>query len=197
MNLSQTLTQQGTVFTLLGRVFIHELDKTTIQTLQEPKICEVMDQFHSGFSDYIQQTDWNDENINQLASDYCHLFILPQKTGLSLQASHWLLSDETLDMAKLESIIESLNIDLSSLHISDVNLPKDHLGLLLYFVSALFCSNDPKVQALANQVANVVLIPWTLRFVEKLSTATNNPVYLACGQLLLESVRYLEAVEAL
>ena len=192
MNQSIPLAQQGAIFSLLGRVFISELDMNTIHTLQDPNICQVMDKLQPGFSKYINETQWDDASINQLASDYCHLFILPQKTGLSLQANHWLLNDETFDIAKLESVIENLNIDLSSLNIGEVNLPKDHLSLLLYFISAVLGSPDNNIQALGHQIANLVLIPWALRFIDKLSAAETNPLYLASADLLRLQLSHLD-----
>ncbi len=80
--------QQATIYALLSRIFISELDLQSLAVLQEPDVLTVFEKLHDGFRDYIENNSWDDRNLEDLASDYCHLFILPQKSSLSLQASH-------------------------------------------------------------------------------------------------------------
>ncbi len=182
--------QQAAIYGLLGRVFIAELDHQCLVVLQEPDILTVFEKLHAGFRDYVENTPWDEERLERLASDYCHLFVLPQKSSLSLQASHWVAGEESSDIAQIEALIDSLEVDLSALSTHVNNIPNDHLGILLYFMGAIYTSDDPDVQRLGPQLAKLAFYPWIFRFADKLSTATNNPIYLASSKLLLELLEY-------
>ncbi len=182
--------QQAAIYALLGRVFIGELDQQCLVVLQEPDILTVLEKLHVGFRDYMENTPWDEEHLERLASDYCHLFVLPKKSSLSLQAGHWVSSEDSCDIVQLEALINSLEIDLSALSIPVNHIPNDHLGILLYFMGAVYASDDPEVQKLGPQLAKLAFYPWILRFVDELSTATKHPIYLASSKLLLELLEY-------
>ena len=180
--------QQATIYALLSRIFISELDLQSLAVLQEPDVLTVFEKLHDGFREYIENTSWNDKQLEELASDYCHLFILPQKSSLSLQASHWVSNEESSDIAQMEVLINRL--DLSALSQPFNNVPNDHLGVLLAFMSAVYASDSPDLQKLGPQLADQVFGSWIKRFDDRLSTATSNPIYLASSRLLLELLEY-------
>lgn len=180
-----TYSQKAAIYALLGRVFINELDRQSLEALQEQQIVSIFEKLQSGSQGYLQNTKWDNDNIEQLASDYCHLFILPQKSGLSLRASHWMTNDESAKLNELENIISGLDLDDSVINAGFDKLPGDHLGVLLYFVSSVYRSEDKEIQKLGTSLIQISLLPWILRFNDKLLVSTNNPLYLASGKLLL------------
>lgn len=181
-----TYSQKAAIYALLGRIFISELDRQSLAALQEQQIASIFEKLQSGSQKYLQDTKWDKDQIEQLASDYCHLFILPQKSSLSLRASHWMTNDESANLTQLESIIKGLDLDSSVLDPSFAKLPGDHLGVLLYFVSSVYHSDDEEIQKLGTSLIQLSLLPWILRFNDKLLASTSNPLYLASGKLLLE-----------
>ena len=182
--------KQATIYALLSRIFIGELDRQSLAVLREPDVLTVFEKLHDGFRDYIENNSWDDRNLEDLASDYCHLFILPQKSSLSLQASHWVSNDEYGRIAQIEAVINRLDVDVPALSQPFDNVPNDHLGVLLAFMSAIYASDSPDLQKLGPQLAHQVFGPWVSRFDHKLSTVTSNPIYIASSKLLLELLEY-------
>ena len=74
-------------------------------------------------------------------------------------------------------------------------LPRDHLGVLLYFVSSVYRSENRKIQKLGAQLIQLSLLPWILKFNDKLLMSTTNPLYLASGKLILELLDFEELEE--
>ena len=185
-------SQKATIFALLGRIFITELDRQSLEALQDQQIASIFEKLQAGFTNYLENTEWDEGQIEQLASDYCHLFILPQKSGLSLRASQWLTSEESNHLAQLETIISDLDFDASVNNPALKNLPGDHLGVLLYLMSSVYASDDEEIQKLGEPLAKLSLLPWVFRFNQKLLESTTNPLYLASGKLLLELLNYEE-----
>lgn len=185
-------SQKAAIFALLGRIFIAELDRQSLEALQEQQLSLVFEKLQKGFKNYLDNTQWDEEQIEQLASDYCHLFILPQKSGLSLRASHWMTSEESSHLAQLETIINGIDLDASVIQSDFTNLPGDHLGVLLYFMSAVYGSDDKEIQKLGASLTKLSLLPWIFRFNEKLLMSTTNPLYLSSGKLLLELLDFEE-----
>lgn len=179
-------SQKAAIYALLGRIFISELDRQSLEALQEQQIVSIFEKLQTGSQNYLQNTKWDEAQIEQLASDYCHLFILPQKSGLSLRAGHWMTTDESAKLAQLETIISGLDFNTSAINVDFDKLPGDHLGVLLYFVSSVYCSDDDEIRQLGASLIQLSLLPWILRFYDKLLTSTDNPLYLASGKLLLE-----------
>ncbi len=184
--------QKAVIFALLGRIFIAELDRKSLQALQDQQISSVFEKLQTGCKNYLMNTQWDDQQIELLASEYCHLFILPKKSGLSLRASHWMTKDESSHLAQLETIISELDLDTSIVNSDTTNLPGDHLGVLLYFLSAVYSSDDKEIQQLGASLTKLSLLPWIARFNEKLSQSSSNPLYLASGKLLLQVLDYEE-----
>lgn len=173
------------LFTLAGRIFINEVDSDFIDLLKTPDMMNVLEKLQPGFQDYLLNNEWHSTDLELLAADYCELFILPDKNSLSLQASHW-LNEELFDTDKLEQLInEYLQPEAIPSIGVNTKLPNDHLGLLLYFIAALYNSKDPDVRQCGRQTTDYFLKPWIAVFVDKLSNKTKNPIYLAGGQLLL------------
>lgn len=191
--MSETLSsEKAVIFALLGRIFIAELDRLSLEALQEQQLSSVFEKLQTGYTDYLMNTQWDDKQIELLASDYCHLFILPQKSGLSLRASHWMTKKESSHLAQLETIISGLDLDASVINPDLAKLPGDHLGVLLYFLSAIYSSDDKEIQKLGEPLTKLSLLPWIARFNEKLSESCSNPLYLAGGKLLLQMLDYEE-----
>lgn len=178
--------QKAAIYALLGRIFISELDRQSLEDLKQPAISSVFEKLQAGFQVYLENTRWDDRQIEQLSSDYCHLFILPQKSGLSLRASHWMAGEESNEMAQLESIISGLDFGDAARHAGFSHTPNDHLGVLLYFISSIYASEDAEIQKFGENIVQLALLPWIFRFNDKLLTATENPIYRASGKLLLE-----------
>ncbi len=188
-------SQKAAIYALLGRIFISELDHKSLEALQEQKISSIFEKLQHGSQDYLQNTIWDKDEIEQLASDYCHLFILPQKSGLSLIASHWMTNEESAKLAQLVTIIGSLDFNESLVDADLAKLPGDHLGVLLYFASAVYRSENSEIQKLGMQLIQLSLLPWILRFIDKLLVSTTNPLYLASGKLILELLDFEELGE--
>lgn len=188
-------SQKAAIYALLGRIFISELDHKSLEALQEQKISSIFEKLQHGSQDYLQNTIWDKDEIEQLASDYCHLFILPQKSGLSLIASHWMTNEESAKLAQLVTIIGSLDFNESLVDADLAKLPGDHLGVLLYFASAVYRSENSEIQKLGMQLIQLSLLPWILRFIDKLLVSTTNPLYLASGKLILELLDFEELEE--
>ncbi len=183
-------SQKAIIFALLGRIFITELDRESLEALQEQQILSVFEKLQTGCKNYLMNTQWDDKQIELLASEYCHLFILPKKSGLSLRASHWMTNDDSSHLAQLETIIS--NLDTSVINSGVTNLPGDHLGVLLYFLSAVYSSDNKEINKLGASLTKLSLLPWIARFNEKLSESSTNPLYLASGELLLQMLDYEE-----
>lgn len=83
-------------------------------------------------------------------------------------------------------IAKNVHVDSSVVNESLANLSGDHLGVLLYFVSSVYNSDDDEIQKLGASLIQLSLLPWILRFNDKLLASTSNPLYLASGKLLLE-----------
>ena len=184
--------QKANIFALLGRIFITELDQQSLKALQQPPIATIFETLQKGFTSYLENRQWDEKQIEQLASEYCHLFILPQKSGLSLRAGQWLTSQESSHLAQLEKIISDLDFDVSVINADFTHLPGDHLGVLLYFMSAVYRSDDEEIKALGESLSKLALLPWIFRFNEKLLVSTTNPLYLGSGKLLLEVLTFEE-----
>jgi len=183
---ANTYPEKAAIYALLGRIFVSELDRQSLEALKDQSISSVFEKIQGGFQDYLENTRWDEVQVEQLASEYCHLFILPQKSSLSLRASHWMKGEEANNIKQLETIISGLDLDDSLLSAGFANMPDDHLGVLLYFMSSIYASEDAEIQKLGASIAQLTLLPWIFKFNEKLSATTTNPVYLASGKLLLE-----------
>ena len=94
--------------------------------------------------------------------------------------------DESANLAQLEAIIGCLDFDKSLVNADIAALPRDHLGVLLYFVSSVYRSDNSEIQKLGTQLIQLSLLPWIVRFNDKLFVSTTNPLYLASGKLILE-----------
>ena len=178
-------TIHASLFILAGRIFINEVDKDFIEVLKAPDMLEILNKLQPGFSGYINNTTWDATQLELLAADYCQLFILPNKQSLSLHASHW-QTEEAIDISQLEQLMNQYLLPEAILSIGvTTKLPTDHLGILLYFIAALYSSNEPDTQLLGQQATKYFLQPWAPSFVENSTQITNNLLYLVGGKLLL------------
>ena len=197
---SEAYAEKAAIYALLGRIFVSELDAPTLESLKEKGISSVFEKLHSGFQSHLENTNWDEAQLEQLASDYCHLFILPKKSSLSLSARHWLKAVGVSNLDALEGIINELEFNDGARRAGLENLPNDHLGILLYFISAIYASDDEEIQKLGPPLVQRTLLPWIARFNDKLSSATSNIIYLASGKLLLELLEFentdLQVVDA-
>lgn len=179
-------SQIAAIYALLGRIFISEMDRQSLDALRDREVSSVFEKLQSGFQDYLNNSDWDDERLEQLASDYCHLFILPGKSALPLRASHWMAGEEANTIEQLELLISGFKFDGLATDPAYANLPHDHLGVLLYFLSSVYASEDSEIQRLGPSIAGLALQPWIFRFGERLIAGSSNPLYVASGRLLLE-----------
>ena len=69
-------------------------------------------------------------------------------------------------------------------------MPHDHVGVLLYFISSVYASEDVRIQKLAGSIVQRALFPWIFRFIEQLLVSTKNPIYLSSGKLLQELLEF-------
>lgn len=189
-NITNSNPQIASIYALLGRIFISELDRQSLEALKQQEVSSILEKLHSGVQDYLSDTQWDNEQVEQLASDYCHLFILPKKPGLSLRASHWMTSEEANNLNQLEVIISGLDIETSASNAGFSNVPHDHVGVLLYFISSVYASEDVQIQKLAGSIVQLALFPWIFRFIEQLLLGSKNPIYLSSGKLLQELLEF-------
>ncbi len=172
------------LYGVLARIFISELDATAVRALCHPDIASVLETLHPGYEAYMQAGEWDEARLEALASDYCHLFILPQETGLSLLASHWMRNKDS-PCSHWSEGLERYKNTVTDIPDSIHRLPNDHLGVVLAFVGALYASEDIELQKLAPVASAELLGPWIPKFVEKLGAMEANPIYSASGKLLL------------
>lgn len=175
------------MYAFLGRVFISELDTNAVAALTDPGIALEMERYCPGFLDYINAAPWDEDRIESLAVEYCRLFVLPQKSGLSPQASHW-VRQQSIDFSQLELIIQKYQRASTDTVGLEHRVPYDHLGLILDFIGSLYASTDQDTRKLAPQVVKLYLSPWITEFVAKLSAAQPSPVYVAAGNVLEDLV---------
>jgi len=105
---------------------------------------------------------------------------------VSLRASHWMTDEEAANLPRLEAIIASRERDPSVLQAGFTGLPNDHLGVLLYFIGAVYASDQEEVRKLGAAVARLAFFPWILDFRDKLLASSQNPLYRAACKLLVE-----------
>ena len=177
-------SEKTSVFTLLGRCFISEMDKATMDLMLNESILGTLEKISPGFSKYMNENVWDDSQLEQLAAEYCHIFVLPGKKHVSLRMSHW-INEGTFDTAILENVIAEMEFDFESLKVSKT--PTDHLGVLLYFMSGIYSSEDEGINNMSADLEKQLFF-WITAFEAKLKTSTENPFYLACGALLKETL---------
>lgn len=176
--------QRSQLFSLLGRIFVSELDEEMIKLLQHKDIVDVFEKLYEGYEEYICQ-EWKNSTLEDLAADYCHLFILPDKHSLSLKASHWSADSRTSE--KIENLVGRYRHN--TLHSNTLSsLPNDHLGILLNFIAHLLDSNNISAEKEADTFIQLALQPWVKDFTQKLNERSNNPLYCASSQLLLKII---------
>jgi TorA maturation chaperone TorD len=175
-------SEKASIAALLGRCFISEMDRETIDLMLNESILEALEKISPGFTGYMNESSWNDLRLEQLASEYCHLFILPGKKHISLRMSHW-VKDNAFDTTVLENIISEMDFDFESLKISKT--PTDHLGVLLYFMGGVYSSEDKEVSCLASDLEKQLFF-WITAFESKLTNLSKSPFYPTCARLLIE-----------
>jgi TorA maturation chaperone TorD len=177
-------TEKASITALLGRCFISEVDRKTLDLILNESILEVLEKLSPGFTGYMNESIWDNSRLEQLASEYCHLFILPGKEHVSLRMSHW-VKDNTFDTTVLENTISEMGFDFESLKVSKT--PSDHLGVLLYFMSGVYSSEDEEVSNLSSDLEKQLFF-WITAFEAKLNKFSKSPFYPTCTKLLLETL---------
>lgn len=177
--------QIAAIYALLGRIFVHEMDRQGLRDLRRAEVASVFEKLNPGFTDYLDTLTGN-EQLELLAADYCDLFILPTKSGGSLRASHWMTEKEAANLPRLEALIASRERDSSAIQAGFNDLPNDHLGVLLYFVGSVYASDQEDVRKLGAAIARLAFFPWIFDFHDKLLASSQNPLYSAACKLLVE-----------
>jgi len=186
--------EKSAIYALLGRIFISELDRQGLHALKDRAISSVLEKLETGFQEYMDSSEWDSERVEELAAEYCQLFIVPGRSALSLRAGQWMGGEDGHAIERLEVIIRGLEFDGSAGVPGYKKVPDDHLGILLYFLSSVYASSEVNIRRLGPSIAGVVLHPWIFRFGEGLLVRTRSPLYAASGKLLLE-LQYLEREE--
>lgn len=182
-------SEQSPILALLARCFISEMDRECLDVMMSDQVLSVLEKISPGISAYMNESEWDNTRLEQLASDYCHVFILPGKKHVSLQMGHW-IDKSAFDITNLEKLISDMGFDFDSLKVSKT--PNDHLGVLLYFMSSVCSSESEEVSSMYNDLERQLFF-WIPPFLRKLSLSTESPFYLACGELLKETLETLKS----
>mgnify|MGYP002626373304 CR=1 FL=1 len=142
-SLHDELTARSGMYRLLARIWLREVDQSLLQQLAS---AEMRDAF-VGAGGALPADD-SDETIEELAIDYCQLFLGP-KDHLPPFQSVWQSGQfEATDSESMQQFIEVVRYDSS--HIPQGTMP-DHLGLQLDLMAHLLGSSPgEEVQEVAS-----------------------------------------------
>ncbi|MDB4749291.1 molecular chaperone TorD family protein [Rubripirellula sp.] len=170
------LESVATVYSLLARLWVQEVDAPLLEGMAEEPLASALSQLGLALPT---------ESVEQLATEYCGLFVGPKNALLPMQ-SVWqktqLNSQTASSVAKFAELIGYV-------------LPGpalwDHLGvqldLMSHFVAATNCDNDSKNQGeVACEVANVFFdrhLNWTSPLLLATSQRTCLPLYRSLAEI--------------
>ena len=169
---------------LLANLFLREADAELLGQLAQPDIADVLELLEPGSRAWLQDTTWDAAALDELASEFTSLFLLPG--GVSPYAVAWMDGEEGNIRARLGdeigSLMESLRVRPAEMGLG--NVPSDHIGMLLALAAvALQTEQDPAGGGLAGRVHDLMR-PWTPAFAETLHEKADSPLYRSAARLL-------------
>jgi len=165
---------------LLAELLHREMEPQLRQLLIQPEVLEVFAQIDPACREYLTR-DWSEADYEQVAVDYCELFILPESSAAP-RAAAWLPIGGAITAEAVDAVVTGF---LSEWEIqvppSYQYLAYDHVSLILY-VSAVIRQADSEQ---VDEFEEIALRSWIGQFGLALSGA-KNPLYKAVGVLLSE-----------
>ena len=169
---------------LLANLFLREADADLLAQLAKPDIADVLELLEPGSRAWLQDTTWDEPALDELASEYARLFLLPG--GVSPYAVAWMDGEEGNIRARLGdeigSVMEALRVRPAEMGLG--NVPSDHIGMLLALTAvALQTEEAPAGGGLVGRIHDLMRA-WAPAFADGLHEKADTPLYRAAARLL-------------
>ncbi|MEM7051568.1 MAG: molecular chaperone TorD family protein [Acidobacteriota bacterium] len=155
---------------LLGRLLLAEIDAPLMALLSHPDVAAVLDQAEPGCGAWLE----NEHDLDELAADYCDLFVLPG--GLAPVAGAWAEGVDRQDFLHRLAMVFPFESEIAS----SFETPADHFGRLLTVLGRATSPDASWSSPLIDLVG-----PPMAAFGEALANHPTIPPYRACGRLLM------------
>lgn len=162
---------------LIAHFLLHEIDPPGLGTLRQPGMLETLDKLEPGCSEYLSR-EWQTDDFEQAAVDYCSLFVLPR--GAPPFAGAWLGGAPQEHSQRLLAQIHGIARQLDT-EPGFANLPVDHFGLLLPLLAEAWLRDHRKA---VDGLRQEILEPTIPAFAAACRQRTRNPLYRALASLL-------------
>ncbi len=139
------LSQLGAVYQLAGRLWLHEINQEFVDWIQQPEVANQLTTIGLEIGDVSQQ------NIEDLATEYCRLFIGPGPHCSPLQSVH---TSGLLSGSAVDSMIEYLAVIQGPLERPSMI---DQFGFQLNCMGAILIGSE-NVSVDENQTGPIELI---------------------------------------
>jgi len=186
---SQLNAVRAAVYNLLSRLVAMEVDEELVRELGTEDVQSLLNYFAQlgEFKPHVNTINTylaklSDEGYRlELAADYCTLFLMDGKHGVSLYASQYLSSDASDGLFgeihhEMTAVLSKSQLAMSS----DFPEPADHLAVLLAYMSQI-CDHEPEVQA---DFLTRYLGSWLNTFKQQLDREDDRGFYAAVGALI-------------
>lgn len=179
--MSQSTYYLGEISGLLGRLWLHEVDKATLDAMNDPSFRGCYQSLGGVVPENV-----DDQTIEDLAVAYCELLIGP-KGHVSPVQSVWvddqLQSDTSASMNRFFELLPGYQ--------AQSNL-SDHIGVQLDFASALLQSDEAAAGEVVNAFAQTHLT-WAEDFLNRVQSQTDSDFYQGLARVsraLIESITF-------
>ena len=173
---------------------MQELDAASIEALRHVDVVRLLEELEPGVSGYLDRCVGDPAMIEELATEFCRLFLMSKATSPML--SVWLGgtragagagADGDIG-ATLSRRVDGWEAELG-IELADGpwgNLPRDHIAVAVgvLAIALVRSAEDPRAGSLCVEIHRDVLAPAVPGFVDAVLAQSTNPVYRAGVKLL-------------
>lgn len=164
------MTPEAAVAQLAASLLAHEIDASLIASLQQPETALILQKIEPRVAPLLDK-EWNSQDFEDAAVEYCRLFILDPVAPARAAAYN---EKKSLEVAgRIQFMLDSGFLELP---VRFKTLAPDHVALLLLVYSTL--QGDDSIQFKSDNLA------WLPDFSGRLETECQHPLYLLVAQIL-------------
>ncbi len=165
---------------LVARLFLAELDRAALEELSRSDVLELLDQLEPDTAKFVRATATSADATEQLASEFCRLFLLTPGTTNPVASSFEPSAGDVL-AAHVPHWEQGLGIEPGDGPWG--HLPPDHLARLMALRAIATLDNSGEILA---DIERHAPARWLAQFGAAVLATTTAPIYRAAARLLIE-----------